>query len=163
MENTPSTNDKKQASIIEFLIVVVFVAVLMKLLASVFFEQEANVTDIAFVGLAQNFTTKLNVVHGQWMMDRQPKIVVINSLNSAEQEAIFVNRAGWIDSEFSVLACQKIWQQALAVPLHVANSPITAIEIQNISINNGRLCRYSIANGQSFDYRSDIGKIQQQK
>jgi hypothetical protein len=47
------------------------------------------------------------------------------------------------------------------VPLKVVRSPVIAVEIKNNTIKNGRLCRYSLANGQSFDYRSDTGKVKQ--
>lgn len=161
MENTSNASEKKQASIVEFLIALIFIGVMMKLVISTYFNQEVNVTNAAFTGLAQNFTSKLNVVHGQWMMDEQPQFVVLSSLHSQEKQSIFVNDLGWIDSEYSTLACQNIWQQVLDMPLEVVNSPVTAIEIHNISIKNGRLCRYSIANGRSFDYRSDIGKVKQ--
>lgn len=161
MDKIFNASVRKQNSIIEFIIVLVFVGIMMKLLISTYFTQEAKVTDVAFSGLMQNFTSKLNVIHGQWLMDEQPNEVVLNRMNSKEKQSIHVNNMGWIDSKFASLACQNIWQQALGVPLQVLNTPVTAIEIQNISIKNGRLCRYSIANGQSFDYRSDIGKIKQ--
>ncbi|WP_057832749.1 hypothetical protein [Colwellia sp. TT2012] len=161
MEKTPNYSEKKQGSTIEFIIVVVIIAVLMKLLLDVFFSQQEKITNIAFVGLAQNFTSKINVIHGQWLMDKQPDIVVINRLNSTEKQYVQVNQSGWVDSDHSSLACHKIWQQTLAMPLQVVKSPVVAIEIHNKTIKNGRLCRYSIANGQSFDYRSDTGKVKQ--
>ncbi|ALO36067.1 hypothetical protein CMT41_16030 [Colwellia sp. MT41] len=161
MEKTPNHAEKKQGSTIEFVIVIVIIAVLMKLLLDLFFSQQEKITNIAFVGLAQNFTSKINVIHGQWLMDKQPDIVVLNRLNSTEKQYVQVNKSGWVDSDHTSLACHKIWQQTLAMPLQVVKSPVVAIEIHNKTIKNGRLCRYSIANGQSFDYRSDTGKVKQ--
>lgn len=161
MDNTPSYSEKKYSSTIEFIIVVVIIAVLMKLLLDLFFSQQEKITDTAFVGLAQSFTSKVNVVHGQWLMDKQPDVVVLSRLNSEEKQYVQVNKSGWIDSKHPNLACSYIWQQTLTMPLQVVKSAVIAIEIQNKSIKNGRLCRYSIANGQSFDYRSDTGKVQQ--
>jgi len=159
MEKTPNGIDKKQRSVYEFVIVVVIVAIMMKLLIDVFFSQQAKVTNTAFSSLSQNFTSKVNVVHGQWLMDKQPNIVVLNRINSNERAFINVNSKGWVDSEHTSLACHKIWQQILAMPLQVVKSKVIAIEIQNNTNKIGRLCRYSIANGQYFDYRSDTGKV----
>ncbi|TWX70682.1 hypothetical protein ESZ36_03185 [Colwellia demingiae] len=161
MEKTPNYSEKKQRSIIEFLVVVVIIAIMMKLLIDVFFSQQAKITNTAFVGLAQSFTSKVNVIHGQWLMDKQPSTVVLNRLDSKVKEFIHVNNMGWVDNEHASLACHQIWQQTLAMPLHVVKSKVIAIEIKNKAIKNGRLCRYSIANGQSFDYRSDTGKVKQ--
>jgi len=161
MEKTPNYTDKKQRSIIEFLVVVVIVTIMMKLLIDVFFSQQAKITNTAFVGLAQSFTSQVNVIHGQWLMDKQPRTVVLNRLNSNVKEFIHINDMGWVDSEHTSLACHKIWQQILAMPLQVVKSKVIAIEIQKNTIKNGRLCRYRIANGQYFDYRSDTGKVKQ--
>ena len=161
MKKTSNQSEKKQASIIEFLVVIVIIAVLMKLLLDLFFSQQEKITNTAFVGLAQSFTSKVNVVHGQWLMDQQPDVVVLSRLNSNEKEYVNVNRYGWIDTKKSSLACHDIWQQTLSMPLQVVKSVVIAIEIQNKAIKNGRLCRYSITNGQSFDYRSDIGQVKQ--
>lgn len=161
MGKTATASEKKQASTIEFLVVIIIVAVLMKLLIDLFFSQQEKITNTAFVGLAQSFTSKVNVIHGQWLMDEQPDIVILSRLNSMEKQYVNVNNFGWIDSNHTSLACHNIWQQTLAMPLQVVKSVVIAIEIQNKTIKNGRLCRYSIANGQSFDYRSDTGKVKQ--
>ena len=153
--------EHKQRSLVEFIMVVIMISVMMKLLLDVFFSQQEKITNTAFVGLAQNFTTKVNVVHGQWMMDKQPNIVALSRLNSQEKQYVNVNINGWIDSEHSSLACHIIWQQTLAMPLKIVHSTVVAIEIHNNVMKNGRLCRYSIANGQYFDYRSDSGKVKQ--
>ena len=161
MEKAPNYTDKKQRSTIEFIVVVVIIAIMMKLLVDVFFSQQAKITNTAFVGLAQSFTSKVNVVHGQWLMDKQPNTVVLNRLNSNTREFVRVNEMGWVDNEHTSLVCHQIWQQVLAMPLQVVKSKVIAIEIKNNAIKNGRLCRYSIANGQYFDYRSDTGKVKQ--
>lgn len=161
MTKTLNYSEKKQRSLAEFIIVVIIIAVMMKLLLDLFFSQQAKITDTAFIGLAQNFTSKVNVVHGQWMMDEQPNTVILSRLNSKEKEYIKVNAAGWIDDTHASLACHKIWQHTLGMPLIVVKSTVIAVEIKNKAIKNGRLCRYSIANGQSFDYRSDTGKVKQ--
>ena len=151
--------EKRQRSLMEFIIIVVIIALFMKLFLDFFFSQQEKITNTVFVGLAQSFTSKVNVVHGQWLMDKRPKVVVLSRLNSQEKQFVRVNAMGWVDSEHASLACHKIWQQTLTLPLQLGQSVITAIEIQKKSIKNGRLCRYSIANGQSFDYRSDTGKV----
>ena len=161
MEKSASSLDKKQRSIIEFLVVIIIVAIMMKLLVDVFFSQQVKITNTAFVGVAQNFTSKVNVIHGQWLMDKQPSTVVLNRLNSNDKEFIHVNKMGWVDSEQASLACHHIWQQTLAMPLQVVKSKVIVIEIHDKAIKNSRLCRYSIANGQSFDYRTDTGKVKQ--
>ena len=159
MEKTPNYTDKKQRSIFEFVIVIIIVTIMMTLLIDVFFSQQTKVTNTAFNSLSQNFTSKVNVVHGQWLMDKQPNVVILNRLNSSEKAIIDVNKKGWVDNEHTSLACHKIWQQVLAMPLQVVKSKVIAIEIQSNTNEIGRLCRYSIANGQYFDYRSDTGKV----
>lgn len=159
MEKTPNYPDKKQRSIIEFLVVVVIITIMMKLLIDVFFSQQTKVTNTAFNSLSQNFASKINVVHGQWLMDKQPNVVILNRLNSSEKAIININKKGWVDNQQTSLACHKIWQQVLAMPLQVVKSKVIAIEIQNNTNEIGRLCRYSIDNGQYFDYRSDTGKV----
>jgi len=156
-----SNVEKKQRSMAEFIVVIVIIAVLMKLLLDLFFAQQVRITNTAFVGLAQSFTSKVNITHGKWLMDGEPATVVLNRANSQDKQYIDVNEAGWIDNVHTSLACQRIWKQTLSMPLQVVKSPVVAIEIKGKTIKNGRLCRYSIANGQSFDYRSDTGKVGQ--
>jgi competence protein ComGC len=153
--------DKKHRTLNEFIVVVIIIAVLMKLLLDLFFTQQDRITNTAFVGIAQSFTSKVNIIHAQWLMDGQPTTVSLNRMNSEAKEYVEVNDAGWIDNQHSSLACQEIWQQTLLMPLQVVKSLVTVVEIKNKAIKNGRLCRYSIANGQSFDYRSDTGKVKQ--
>ncbi len=155
---TNAQAEKKQKSRSEFIIVIVIIAVMMALLIELFFSQQEKITDTAFVNLAQSFTSKVNVVHSQWLMDEQPNSVILQHLDT-QQQSVDVNQFGWIDSKNTALACQHIWQQTLLVPLKVVRSPVIAVEIKNNTIKNGRLCRYSLANGQSFDYRSDTGKV----
>ena len=161
MAKVSLNTEKQQRSHTEFIIVVIIIALLMKFLVELFFEQQERVTNTAFVGLAQAFTSKINITHSQWLMDDQPRKVVLNAVNAHGKEYIDVNAAGWVDNKATNLACQIIWQQTLAMPLKVVKSPVIAIEIKDKAIKNGRLCRYSIANGQSFDYRSDTGKVKQ--
>jgi len=161
MAMTSSNVEKKQRSLAEFIVVVIIIAVMMKLLLDIFFAQQERITNTAFIGLAQSFTSKVNIVHSQWLMDGQPATVVLSRANALDKEYIDVNSAGWIDTVYTSLPCQQIWLQTLAMPLQVVKSPVIAIEIKNKAIKNGRLCRYSIANGQSFDYRSDTGRVKQ--
>jgi competence protein ComGC len=153
--------EKKHRTLNEFIVVVIIIAVLMTFLLDLFFAQQDRITNTAFVGVAQSFTSKVNIIHAQWLMDDQPTKVSLNRMNSEDKEYVEVNDAGWIDNQHASLACQEIWQQTLLMPLQVVKSLVTVVEIKNKAIKNGRLCRYSIANGQSFDYRSDTGKVKQ--
>ena len=161
MAYNKSLAENKQRSRTEFIIIIIILAVIMKLFIEMFFSQQEKITDTAFVSLAQSFTSKVNVVHSQWLMDEQPLTVALYSLNDKEKQHVNVNQFGWIDSKYKGWPCQDIWQQTLLMPLKVVKSPVTAVEIKNKMIKNGRLCRYSLANGQSFDYRSDTGKVKQ--
>jgi competence protein ComGC len=161
MKTTTNFTQKTQGSIVEFLIVVVIVVILMRLLLGFFLSQQTKITNTAFVALAQSFTSKVNIVHGQWVMDGQPNVVILSQLNSKKKQYIHVNSAGWIDSNHTRLACHIIWQQTLAIPLEVVNSIVSVIEIHHKDIKGGRLCRYTMINGQYFDYRSDTGKVKQ--
>jgi len=159
MAKKSNYTDKNQNSTIEFLVVIVIVMILMKVLLDSFFDQQDKITNKAFIILVQNFTSRVNVIHGQWRMDAQPNIVVLRQLNSNEKQYVNVNKTGWVDNDDNLLACHNIWQQILVTPLSVVKSTVVAIEIKHKDMKNGRVCRYSIANGQSFDYRSDTGKV----
>ncbi len=161
MANSLNYTEKRQKSRAEFIVVIIVISLIMTLLIELFFSQQEKITDTIFVGLAQSFTSKVNVVHSKWLMDEQPLTVALYSLNDKEKQHVNVNQFGWIDSKYKGWPCQDIWQQTLLMPLKVVKSPVTAVEIKNKMIKNGRLCRYSLANGQSFDYRSDTGKVKQ--
>ncbi len=161
MANPPAQAEKKHRSLTEFIIVIIIMAIMIEVLITQFFSQQDKITETAFIALAQSFTSKVNVIHSQWLMDEQPDTVIVHNLDDAEKQYVSVNQFGWIDSKYASLPCQHIWQQALLMPLTVVKSPVTAVEIKSKVMKNARLCRYTLANGQSFDYRSDTGKVQQ--
>lgn len=109
--------DKKQFSLLEFIAVIVIIALLMKAFMDLFFEQQTQVTNSAFHALSQRFSTKINLVHSVWLTSGQPNMVFLapikTRLSKNNNPAIMVNSAGWVDDNHPRLACQRIWQHVL--------------------------------------------------
>ena len=69
-----------------------------------FDENEHVFTDTGFNALANSFTTKVQIVHAQWLMDKQPNIVKVKDVQGDSQR-IAVNKYGWIDSNDNTNRC----------------------------------------------------------
>ncbi len=68
MANSLNYTEKRQKSRAEFIVVIIVISLIMTLLIELFFSQQEKITDTIFVGLAQSFTSKVNVVHSKWLM-----------------------------------------------------------------------------------------------
>ncbi|MGL1956516.1 MAG: hypothetical protein OCD00_04300 [Colwellia sp.] len=154
-----SNSEKKEKSLAEFVIVIVLVAIMMTIFIRYFMTQEQQITVTGFNALAQSFNSKVTVVHAQWLMDKQPLKMVVSSFNRQKPQIIPVNKKGWIDVKHNNLACEKIWQHTLEVPMQILQTVVSAIEIQKSSMKKGRLCRFSIISGQYFEYQTNTGRI----
>jgi competence protein ComGC len=159
--------DKKQFSLLEFIAVIVIIALLMKAFMDLFFEQQTQVTNSAFHALIQRFSTKINLVHSVWLTSGQPNMVYLapikapikTRLSKNNNPAIMVNSAGWVDDNHPRLACQRIWQHVLMAPRVVVNSQVIVVDITRRGAPKERVCRYSIASGLSFDYYTQQGRV----
>jgi uncharacterized membrane protein len=159
--------DKKQFSLLEFIAVIVIIALLMKAFMDLFFEQQTQVTNSAFSALIQRFSTKINLVHSVWLTSGQPNMVFLapikapmtTRLSKNNNSAIPVNRSGWVDDNHPRLACQRIWQYVLMAPRVVVNSQVIVVDINRRGGSKERVCRYSIASGLSFDYYTQQGRV----
>ena len=109
----------------------------------------------------------MNAVHAQWLMDKQPNIVLLTSFNEKEKQAIPVNNGGWIDVKQNQLTCDAIWQLIMETPISLMQFSISAIEVHNSNDkyqkNRGdaknSLCRYVLLDGSYFEYNRAEGKV----
>jgi hypothetical protein len=150
--------EKRERSLAELIIIVILITLLMANFIAIFMDQSEQVKLAGFKRLANNFSSKVTIVHGQWLMDLKPKVVVLSSLNSNKKEYISVNKKGWIDSQNNSVACRQIWQRVFNTPMQYMQSPISAIEVNN-SQSKGRICRYSLSIDVYFEYHRDSGKV----
>lgn len=162
-----SNSEKKEQSLAEFIVIVVLVGVMMAIFINYYIKNEAQFTHAGFASVAQNFTMKVNAVHAQWMMDRQPNIVYLASLNQDEKQAVTVNKAGWIDATQEPLPCEKIWQLVMEVPMSSMNFSVSTIEVHSANRQSQNeqgsadinLCRYVLRDGSYFQYNRAKGKV----
>jgi competence protein ComGC len=162
-----NNSDKRERTTTEFILVIILLGVLMQLFVGYYFTQEKNIANAGFKTLAQNFKNTIVVVHAQWLMDKQPSVVVLSSLNSQEKVSISVNKKGWLDSEknvqmkYSTSACENIWQLAMNIPMSLMKLPIAAVEIHDETLSDYHQCQYVLSTGEYFVYTSGTGKVTQ--
>ena len=160
-----AVSDKKEKSLAEQIIVVLLFSIMMAWFISIFFKQEQQISEAGFKTLVNTFSAKLVSIRSQWLMDQKPDVVRVKSLGiqnvNQEQEVILtpVNDRGWVDISHEPLACEKIWNLVMNMPLHFMKSPISAIEIKKSASIDQKLCRYSTANGNYFEYYPAAGKV----
>ena len=157
--STRQVVERKERSMAEVLIIVVMIGVMASVFMNFFFKQEGHLNRAAFDSLAQTFSAKVQVVHGQWMMDRQPSVIKLSTLNDKGTSLVTVNKSGWLDAEKSSTPCHDIWTMAMEIPLVFMNEPVSVIEIENTSHSNDKICRYSAGEQLSFDYHVQSGKV----
>ena len=151
-------SEKKEKSLAEQLIIVVIISVLMATFWRQFNVNEQAISDTGFKALANSFTTKVQTVHAQWFMDKQPNIV---SLKDAQGnvEKISVNQHGWVDTLDDEQRCLKIWQQVMNLPLVFIKQPISVVTIKRAQSAQYPVCRYGLNELSYFEYNIKTGKI----
>jgi len=162
-----SNSEKNEKSLAEFIVIVALVGVMMAMFINYFIKSEGQFSHAGFSTLAQTFNSKVSAVHAQWLMDKQPNIVLLASFNHKEKQAIPVNKAGWIDVENEKLACEAIWQLIMETPMNLMKISISAIEVHNLQSKNksnqyGNTkseCRYVLLDGSYFQYNRAKGKV----
>ncbi len=169
-----SNSEKKEKSLAEFVVIVALVGVLMAIFINFFIKNESQFAQAGFATIAQSFNTKVNAVHAQWLMDKQPNVVYLANLNNKQKQAIPVNRNGWIDVQQTPLACEAIWLLVMEVPITAMKFTVSVIEVritppkqQNKRQNKqkSRLqresseCRYVIPDGRYFQYNRATGRV----
>jgi len=161
--------NKREKAMAEFVVVIIVFAILMKVFINYFSEQEQSITTTGFTAIAQNFNNAVQVVHAQWLMDKQPKVVWLATLNNAETSAVTVNKHGWLDvpKRESILstttACETIWQLAMTIPMQFMKFSIAAISLRDQELGDYQHCRYLLPSGQYFDYYSETGRVSKVK
>jgi len=162
-----SNSEKKDKSLAEFVVIVALVGVMMAIFIDFFIKNEDQFTRAGFATVAQSFNTKVNAVRAQWMMDKQPNIVYLASLNKKSKQAVTVNKSGWIDVQDEQLACEKIWLLVMETPMTSMSFSVSAIEVHNAD-NKDKVedktpgnsqCRYVLLDGSYFQYNRAKGKV----
>ena len=158
-----TNSEKKEKSLAEFLVIIALVGVMMAVFINYFIKSEDQFSHAGFSTLAQSFNTKVSAVHAQWLMDKQPNIVLLASLNKNEKQAMPVNSAGWVDVKQKALVCESIWQLIMETPMSLMNFSISAIEVHDKTKEQGvqvkALCRYALLDGSYFHYNRTNGKV----
>ncbi|GHE99142.1 hypothetical protein [Thalassotalea profundi] len=155
---------KREKSLAEQIITVVMISVLMAGFWYYFLKQEQQFTLVGFETIAGKFATNVSTIRAQWFMDKQPAVIMLKEqiqqgVDQKTQRNISVNKKGWVDSKKGNLDCISIWQQVMNSPLVFMNKPVAALQINNNSGVNKRLCRYMLASGEYFQYNPDNGKV----
>lgn len=163
-----SNGEKKDKSLAEFVWIIVLIGIMMAIFIKLYIKNESQFIQAGFASIAQTFTTKVNVVHAQWMMDNQPDIVYLASLNDDKKQAITVNNAGWLDVKKIPLPCEAIWQLIMETPITSMKLQISAIEVHTFnelgeseyqSEFEQSQCRYVLLDGSYFQYNRTNGKV----
>jgi len=174
-----SSSEKKEKSLAELLVNIALIGVMMAMFINFYIKNESKYTQAGFGVIAQTFNTKVTAVHAQWMMDKQPNVVYLGSLNSKEKQAISVNKAGWVDVIQTQLPCELIWQLVMDRPINEMQLSLSAIEVRS-SIDKHKqeiqkkqitrqdlktvpieesACRYVMLDGSYFQYNRQKGKV----
>lgn len=154
-------SQKKETWLAEFMIIIAVLGILIASFITYFSGSEEEFNSAGLQRMASSFSSKVNVVHSQWLMDNQPNIVELQTTDvdgNAIVEAINVNRKGWIDTQTTTIDCFKIWQQAMDTPLNFMNETIAVVAL-NLREQNKQVCRYSLSNGSYLEYSPKNGQV----
>ena len=55
--------------------------------------------------------------------------------------------------------CEKIWQFVMGTELVFMKQPIAVISVEDAEHNKARRCRYSLPDGEFFEYHPNTGKV----
>lgn len=166
-----TNSEKNDKSLAEFVVIVALIGVMMAVFINFYIKNESQFTQAGLEAIAQTFNTKVNAVHAQWMMDKQPRVVYLASLNSKTKQAISVNKAGWIDAQDKQSPCDAIWQLIMEIPIQDIKLAVSTVEVhtaynesidtrQNTSSDfNHSECRYVLPDGSYFNYNRAKGKV----
>ena len=81
-----TNSEKKDKSLAEFVVIVTLVGVMMAVFVNLYIKNESQFAQASFDSIAQTFNTKVNAVHAQWMMDKQPNVVYLRSLQNKQKQ-----------------------------------------------------------------------------
>jgi hypothetical protein len=182
--NRRHTNaEKTKKSLTQNLIIVLIMLILMVTFIRYFFKQEQQFSDVAFNALQNAFRAQIILVHSQWLMDKQPRVVKLSVNDRTDKnkiKKILVNNQGWVDivSNGQINVCEKIWQLVMDRPLALMKMSVGAVLVNkvttaqvksdkniDVSLGNkvrqktGHKCRYSIDESHYFEYNSATGKV----
>jgi len=166
-----TNSEKKDKSLAEFVVIVTLVGVMMAVFVNLYIKNESQFAQASFDSIAQTFNTKVNAVHAQWMMDKQPNVVYLRSLQNKQKQAVPVNKAGWVDIDHKQSSCEAIWQLIMEVPIQDVKLAVSAVEVHigyNVAVTNTHQkavdfenseCRYILYDGSYFQYNRAKGKV----
>ncbi|TRX52806.1 hypothetical protein [Thalassomonas sp. M1454] len=147
---------------IKGLLIVGIITILMTTFWLYFKKNEDDLVKTAMASAAAAFTSKVTLIHSQWLMTGKPNKVLIKarkpgSNDSFEQLTFKVNKYGWPDLTIAHNACARIWERITESELKVLNAPLIAIELN--SKDKNRVCRYQLSDKKYIEYNSATGKI----
>lgn len=154
-----AATEKNEKSMGELLIIIAMLSIMMAVFIYYFLKQEEQFTSVGFGAVKNTFSSRVNIIHAQWIMDLKPDSVYVKELNEGKKNGIAVNARGWIDAFDNGNACQYIWQATMEVPMELMNSPISSIEIKKEGSGKNRICRYELPSGEHFKYDTNTGKV----
>lgn len=152
---------KKETWLGEFMIIIAVLGILVASFIMYFSDSEDEFNSAGLKRMANSFSSKVNVVHSQWMMDNQPNVVRLRTKDVEGKdivEAITVNKSGWIDSTSEQIDCFDIWQLAMDTPLNFMNETIAVVAL-NRHDENIQVCRFSLSTGSYFEYAPRTGRV----
>jgi len=163
--------NKREKSLGELILVILMFAILMAIFIHYFFKNQAQINQVGFTNLANNFASQTMLIHSQWLMDGRP-----NQINMVEfdpqihervTKVINLNKKGWVIGKSSQLICQEIWQSVMSIPLTFVKQPVSAVKLKRKVLlkdprriqKNDIVCRFGIESGQFFEYYLKNGKV----
>ncbi|QOL26748.1 hypothetical protein LP316_05465 [Thalassotalea sp. LPB0316] len=152
---------KKETWLSEFMLIIAVIGILVASFIKYFGKNEDDFNHAGLKRMANTFSSKVNLVHGQWLMDDQPSIVRLRTKDVDGNdiiELIHVNNKGWIASRSRQLDCFDIWQQAMDTPLNFMNETIAVI-VLNRHDENEQVCRYALSTGSYLEYSPKTGQV----
>ncbi|MEW6997613.1 hypothetical protein AADZ86_07905 [Colwelliaceae bacterium BS250] len=149
---------------IKLLLIATIILILMSCFWLYLNKNQDDLAKTAMASTAAQFTSKVLLIHSQWMMTGKPEHVVIKqrqpgSNSDYQQLIVKVNKFGWPDLQIEHDACQRIWQRILGVDMKILNKPIIVIERRINTKHKSRVCRYQFDERKYIEYHSLNGKI----
>lgn len=155
---------KRERSLAEQVIIVILLGCLMASFLYRFFEQESELTKVAFDSVSSQFVSQVTAIRAQWFMEKQPNKVYISN-NNKENIGYWVevNQDGWLASSSDKISCEQIWQWVMRSELVFMKQPISVFKITKTKNIGDDRCRYQLASGEYFEYWPNTGKVSEVK
>jgi hypothetical protein len=121
-----------------------------------FFKHQAHVTQSGFNNVSYVFAARLNGMRAQWMMDGQPRFILVDNKLTRVKTKVIINRKGWVDNSATSSGCKVTWQRVMGTSLEANELPVKAIWSTSAQ---WPFCRYSLSSGEFFTYSPHNGQV----